>query len=59
MSGTELALVQSLKDAVALLRWQANTPISAGSWGEWVVSAMTLVDEVSNAGRPAIQGDIL
>lgn len=58
MTGAELLLVQSIKDAVALLRWQCKKPLGAETWGEWVVTAMTIVDEVSTRGRTAVQGDL-
>lgn len=39
-------LAQVIKDAIAMLRWQAtSSPISATGWAEWVVAAMAALDE--------------
>lgn len=58
MTGAELMLAQCVKDAVALLRWQAKKPLAAATWGEWVVMAHTVLDEISNTGRIAVEGDL-
>lgn len=39
------AMAQSLKDAIAMLRWQAERPVSAASWGEWMLSAMAALED--------------
>jgi hypothetical protein len=46
MTPNELLLAQSLKDAIAMLRWQAVRPISAQSWAEWTCSAIAALDDV-------------
>ncbi len=46
MTSNELLLTQCLKDALAMLRWQAGRPIGAASWAQWSVNAVTAIDDV-------------
>lgn len=38
-------LAQVIKDAIEMLRWQARKPVGAESWAQWVIDAMTALDE--------------
>lgn len=51
-------LQQVIKDAIALLAWQAKKPIDAASWSEWVVMAVAALDDEQRRGRPMIEGDL-
>ncbi len=46
MTANELQLTQCLKDALAMLRWQAGQPLGSSSWATWSIAAVTAIDDV-------------
>lgn len=58
MTRHESQLVQLVRDAIALLRWQAREPLSASTWAEWICMAIEVVDECVHAPREMVAGDL-
>lgn len=60
MTRCESQLVQLVRDAIAMLRWQARKPLAASSWAEWVSMAVEVIDNCVNQPQPRImvEGDL-
>lgn len=60
MTRCETQLVQLVRDAIALLRWQARAPLAASTWGEWVCMAIEVIDQCTNQPemRQMFEGDL-
>lgn len=60
MTLSESQLVQLVRDAIAMLRWQAREPLAASTWAEWISMAIEIVDRCVNqpVPREMVEGDL-
>lgn len=60
MTRCESQLVQLVRDAIALLRWQTVKPLGASTWSEWICLAIEVLDVCLNQPQPRemLEGDL-